>query len=285
MPVEAPERDDFGAAYLQLLKGALTGTVHQDAYVERGRGGTLLPAWHPRRWGMDLILRALRRRHWILAERCPHDLLAGGQTWPLIGETMVGVPRLDNLQACIESVVADGVPGDLIETGVWRGGASIFMRGVLKALEVSDRRVWVADSFQGLPPPDDRVAGDRGDIHHQISGLAVSLETVQANFGRYGLLDDQVRFLPGWFRDTLPGLGQERWAIIRLDGDMYESTMDALEHLYPRLSPGGYVIVDDGSLPSCRVAVDDYRRREGIEDPIEWIDFTGFFWRRASASP
>jgi O-methyltransferase len=292
--VEAPERRNsttetrgLGADYLELLKKTLTATVHQDAYVGRGAAGPArgLPSWHPRRWGAELIGQALRRRHWVLAERCPHETLELGRTWPLIGETMIGVPRLDNLQTCIERVVQECVPGDLIETGVWRGGASIFMRGVLKALDVTDRQVWVADSFQGLPPPDGRFPDDDGDQHHLYSDLAVPLETVQGNFRRYGLLDEQVHFLPGWFRDTLPGLGQERWAIIRLDGDMYESTMDALEHLYPQLSPGGYVIVDDGSLASCRAAVDDFRGRYQIEDQIEWIDYTGFFWRRASGSP
>jgi O-methyltransferase len=193
---------------------------------------------------------------------------------------MVGLARLDNLQRCIKDAVQRSVPGDLIETGVWRGGASIFMRGVLKALGEVDRRVWVADSFQGLPAPGRRFAVDEGDIHHRFSGLAVSLEVVKDNFRRYGLLDEQVQFVHGWFRDTLPGLREQRWAVIRLDGDMYESTMDALENLYPQLSTGGYLIVDDGALPRCRAAVDDFRRRYGIQEPIERIDWTGLFWRR-----
>lgn len=277
------ETQGLAEDYLQLLKKTLTATVHQDVYVGRGGAGPLrqVPWWQPQRWAARLIVQALRRRHWVLAQRCSHETLELGQTWPLIGETMVGIARLDNLQACIERVIEDRVPGDLIETGVWRGGASIFMRGVLRALEVGDRRVWVADSFQGLPPPDGGFVQDEGDMHHLFSDLAVPLEAVRENFRRYGLLDEQVRFLPGWFRDTLPGLGDERWALIRLDGDMYESTMEALEHLYPQLSVGGYVIVDDGSLPPCRAAVDDFRRRHGIEEPIEWIDWTGFFWRRA----
>ncbi len=220
----------------------------------------------------------------MLAKRCSHEELELGRAWPLVGETMIGVARLDNLQSCIEDVVKQGVPGDLIETGVWRGGASVFMRGVLRALDASDRRLWVADSFRGLPRPDDRYAADAGDGHHRFSELAVPLGVVRENFRRYGLLDAQVQFLPGWFRDTLPGLRDERWALIRLDGDMYESTMDALEALYPQLSVGGYVIVDDGSLAPCRAAVDDFRRRYGIEDPIEWIDWTGFYWRRESRS-
>jgi O-methyltransferase len=109
----------------------------------------------------------------------------------------------------------------------------------------------------------------------------VPLEEVKANFARYGLLDDQVRFVPGWFRDTLPGAPIERIGLLRLDGDMYESTYVALEALYPRLSPGGYLVVDDyGAIPSCRRAITDYRAANHIEDPIHEIDWTGVYWRR-----
>lgn len=272
----------LAADYLELLKRALTATVHQDVYTGRttfaGAAGGRRS--QPRRWAAKLIQEALRRRQWELARHVAHSELELGRVWPLVGETMVGVPRLENVQSCIETILADEVPGDLIETGVWRGGASIFMRGVLRALDVTDRRVWVADSFEGLPRPDRRYAADAGDMHHGFSELAVSLEVVQDNFRRYGLLDEQVRFLRGWFRDTLPSLAGERWALIRLDGDMYESTMDALESLYPQLSVGGYVIIDDGSLGPCRQAVEDYRRRNGIEEPMQSIDWTGFFWRR-----
>lgn len=267
--------------YLNLLKGSLTATVHQDAYTTR-------PSWvgsslRVDRRALDTIARALRTRDWEIARRCPRGDLARGTTWPLIGETMVGLARLENLQACIERIVADGVPGDFIEAGTWRGGASIFMRGVLRALEIGDRNVWVADSFRGLPAPDERFAADAGDQHHRFSELAVPLDVVQENFRRYGLLDHQVRFLEGWFSDTLPTVSATRWSLIRLDGDMYESTMDTLVNLYPQLSPGGFVVVDDGALEPCRRAVDEFRAREGIGDPIEWIDWTGFFWQRGAA--
>jgi len=199
----------------------------------------------------------------------------------LIGETMIGEERLDNVRACIESVIADRVPGDLIETGVWRGGTTIFMRAVLEAYDVHDRSVWVADSFQGLPAPG---SGDdpkqRFDAEH---GLAVSLESVRANFERYGLLDDQVKFVPGWFSETLPTLRDQTWAVIRLDGDLYRSTYDALSALYPSLSPGGYLIVDDWCLEQCRRAVHTYRGEQGITEPIEQIDWTGVFWRKRFA--
>src|SRR5438132_2136885 len=85
------------------------------------------------------------------------------------------------------------IPGDFIETGVWRGGCCILMRGILAANGVTDRRVYVADSFAGLPPPDaERYAADAGDPHHTFKELSISIEQVRENFARYGLLDDQV---------------------------------------------------------------------------------------------
>jgi hypothetical protein len=196
---------------------------------------------------------------------------------------MVGLKRLDNLQYCVEDVLARGVPGDLIETGVWRGGSTIFMRAILKVHGVTDRRVWVADSFAGLPPPDEaRYPADRGDQFYLSPELAISLEQVQANFERYNLLDEQVRFLKGWFSDTLPRAPIDALAVARLDGDMYGSTMDALTHLYPKLSRGGYLIVDDyGALPACRQAVHDYRDAHGITEEIVTVDWTGAYWQRS----
>jgi hypothetical protein len=203
--------------------------------------------------------------------------------WKQPYHTMAGFKRLDNVQLCVENALADGVPGDLIETGVWRGGVAILMRAILAVHGVTDRTVWVADSFEGLPPPNpEQYPEDKGDTLYTLDDLRVSLDHVRANFERYGLLDDRVRFLKGWFRDTLPGAPIDALAVLRLDGDMYESTMDALTSLYPKLSPGGYIIVDDyGAIPACRRAVHDYRDAHGITERILPIDWTGVYWRRA----
>jgi len=206
-----------------------------------------------------------------------------GLDHPTYAHTMIGIKRLDNLQFCIENILANDIPGDLIETGVWRGGAVIFMRGVLKAYSDDKRFVWAADSFEGLPMPDaDKYPADEGDRHHENKFLAVSLERVKANFAKYGLLDEQVKFLKGWFKDTLSSVPIKKLALIRLDGDMYESTMDALVHLYPKLSIGGYLIVDDyGAVPACRQAIEDYRQAHQIIDEIKTIDWTGIYWKRS----
>jgi O-methyltransferase len=205
-----------------------------------------------------------------------------GSIWPSRAHTMIGMPRLDNLHETIERVLADRVPGDLIETGVWRGGATIFMRGVLAAHGVVDRVVWVADSFAGLPPGDpSRYPRESKVPFDRFQELVVPLTEVRDNFARYQLLDEQVRFLPGWFRDTLSTAPIERLAILRLDGDLYESTMDALVHLYPKLSPGGYCIIDDFDVVmSANAAVEDFRREQGISQPLVRIQGGGAYWRR-----
>jgi hypothetical protein len=205
---------------------------------------------------------------------------AAGRDWPSTAESMIGLFRMDNLHACVLAVLQDGVPGDLMEVGVWRGGATIFMRAALDVLGVRDRRVWAADSFEGLPPPSAAFPADRGDSHWTYPDLAVSLDTVQHNFARYGLSQDAVVFVPGWFQDTLPSLTVERLAILRLDADMYESTKVALHSLYPKVSKKGYVIVDDyGALAPCRLAVDEFRQDMGIADPLVTIDWTGVMWK------
>ena len=195
---------------------------------------------------------------------------------------MIGLQRLENIEACMKRVLQDGVPGDFIETGIWRGGATIFMRGLLKVYGIEDRLVYAADSFEGLPPPNlASYRVDAGDIHSTIGFLAISQEEVQENFRRYGLLDNQVKFLKGWFKDTLPTVRDRRWAVIRLDGDMYESTMDALTNLYDNLSVGGFVIIDDyGCLPRWKQAGDDLRATHGVTETIEQVDWTGVFWRK-----
>jgi hypothetical protein len=192
---------------------------------------------------------------------------------------------LNNLQFCMERVLADQVPGDFVETGVWRGGGTIFMRGLLAACGVSNRKVWVADSFEGLPKPSEQYEQDHDSRLWESEYLAISEAQVRRNFQDYGLLDDQVCFLKGFFSDTMPHAPIERIALLRLDGDMYESTIVVLENLYPRVSPGGYVIVDDyGMIPACNQAVEDYRKKQGIAEPLEIVGYVndnplGAYWR------
>lgn len=284
-PARTPETrtlDANGRRYVELLKKTLTYSLWEDPglplSVRAYKRGPLRRA--ATRW----LEAALDRAGLRLLEKVDAQAQREGRKWALHAHSMIGLARMENLQRCVERVIVDGVPGDLVETGVWRGGACIFMRGLLAAWDERERRVFVADSFAGLPPPDaERFPADAGDRHHRKDFLAVSQEEVEANFRAFDLLDAQVVFARGWFRDTLPGLATDRIAVLRLDGDLYESTLEALESLYPRLSPGGFCIVDDYALPPCARAVHDYREREGITEPIERIDWSGAFWRRSGA--
>ncbi len=269
--------------YVDLLKKTLSFSLWPDppmpvGFFSRRKSGPV----HKIKAGIN---RMMGHRNLMLAKIPDNDAAAreGGETWPGYADTMVGMKRLNNLEHCVRQVVAEGIPGDFIETGVWRGGSCILMRGILKALDVTDRKVWVADSFEGLPLPDaEAYPSDAGDVHHQYDFLAVSEDTVRRNFERYGLLDDQVVFLKGFFADTLPDAPIENVSIMRLDGDMYSSTMDALDNLYHKLSPGGFCIIDDYALPACAEAVEDFRKTHGITEPLETIDNISKFWRKAA---
>jgi O-methyltransferase len=206
-----------------------------------------------------------------------------GRDWPYGGLTMAGLVRLDDLQGCLESVVADGVEGDVIEAGAWRGGASILMRATLDSLGATDREVWVADSFQGFPGSGDGGAADTApDEMTLLEFLSIPVEEVRRSFARLGLAEG-VRFVPGFFAETMPGLRGRRWSLIRLEGDSYEATRDCLNALYPGVSRGGYVVVDDyGAIEVCRAAVEDFRLEHDISEPLEQVDWTCVRWRRES---
>jgi hypothetical protein len=240
---------------------------------------------------LDLMKRCLL--HWPYAPeedalvrargRLPETRLQG-RDWPALGHTMIGLARLENIQSCAETVLRENVPGDFLEAGVWRGGACIFLRSILHIHQIKNRIVWAADSFQGLPPPSPELyPHDAGMTLHNFPQLAVSLDQVKHSFARYGLLDQQVKFIQGWFHDTLPSAPVDQLALLRVDGDLYESTMDVLKHLYPKVMPGGFVIIDDyQDIAACRHAVDDYRDKNDILDPIMKIDWSGVYWRKSN---
>ena len=211
------------------------------------------------------------------------DLRQLGLDWPTEADTMVGMKRLENLQQCCLSAIAHSIPGDFVETGAWRGGCGILMRATLEASAEHQRNVWLFDSFEGLPKPDaNSFPADRDDQHWTFSSyLGVSLDQVKANFEKYELLDDRTHFIKGWFRDTVPYSEVGPISVLRLDGDMYESTWLVLTHFYPRVSPGGFVIIDDyGAIPTCKAAVDEYRRAHSIVSAMTPVDWTGMFWRK-----
>jgi O-methyltransferase len=275
MPPTPLLSDPAADRYLELLMGCLT----RELFLDQEWWDADLKEWPG---DAESTAAELRQRGWRMVRRGDPAARAEGRDWPPTAETMVGDARLRNVAELCTAALRDGVPGDFIETGVWRGGVTVLMKAVLAAAGDTDRTVWVADSFEGLPVPD----GERypADAHLDWSGvtaLKVGADAVRANFERYGLLDDRVRFLEGWFCNTLPDAPIEQLAVLRLDGDLYQSTMDALVALEPKVSSGGYVIVDDyGGWESCRAAAEDYRSANGITAPIAKVDWTGAWWQK-----
>jgi len=271
--------NDPAERYLELLKGTLTRSLFIDEEVRE-------PS--PAGWKgsvYSFVSRQLGRAGLkiVQTEYASLEAREVGGDWPATADTMIGHKRLDLLQYAVHTVVGDEIPGDVIETGVWRGGACIFARAALLAYGDTSRKVWVADSFEGLPHPDaTSYPVDAGDNHWENAFLAVGLDEVRRRFDRYGLLDAQVEFVVGWFKDTLHLVPATSFSIIRLDGDMYSSTTEALEALYSRVSPGGFIIIDDyGHIPACRKAVEDFRAAQFISEPITQIDWTGVYWRKS----
>ncbi|CAN5326139.1 hypothetical protein BH11PSE11_BH11PSE11_29090 [soil metagenome] len=275
--------------YLSLLKKSLLNELYLEdeariVYLVLNEIMNQKPP--PREWGNTLLTIKSHPIYKMLAK----SRLVGGfiqipgqahaRNYTETPHTMIGRARLDNIHHCLDQIVADEVPGDVIETGVWKGGATIFMRGFFAAHDIRDRKVWVADSFEGLPKPTHEADAGWDLSKEAMPFLAVSLDDVKELFARYDLLDEQVEFLKGWFKDTLPVAPIGKLALIRLDGDLYESTMDAITSLYDKLADGGFLIIDDYILPPCKKAITDFRDARGISKDIITIDEQSAFWRK-----
>jgi hypothetical protein len=197
--------------------------------------------------------------------------------------TMVGLRRLEHLERCATRIFADGVPGDFLEAGVCQGGASIFLRALQVAYDEPHRTTWLADSFAGVPAPSHPVDVEDGlDLSETVQPwLAADRRMVEQNFATYELLSERVRFLPGWFAESLPDAPVDQLALLRLDGDLYSSTRETLDALYDRVATGGYVVIDDyGALAACRRAVDEFRAERAVAAELRRVDWTSVFWRK-----
>lgn len=250
--------------YITVVKDALTGTLLETPSVSwevLGKGHGTLP-----------------ETPYVAASR------AAGLDWPKYGYTMVGTARLDMLQSALIDVISRRIPGDFIECGVWRGGASIFARLVWNAYHKTARTVYVADSFAGLPPS--RTSLEQSIKWDHTPFLEVPLASVKRNFEHFGA--DALRnvvFIKGFFNDTLP-LWRPRikaLSVLRLDGDMYESRADIMANLYEQVSVGGYVIVDDWFGFPCRNAVEDFMRHHGRNLDVVPIDKVSAYFVKEKA--
>lgn len=282
---EPGEAAALRARYLDLLRRALVNLIYpeHELRIELLESGHSPAELHAR----DRVLRDIRYqdggRHFAALVAAKQDgSVWRGRPWRF-SHTMVGMRRLEHLQWCAERVFEDGIDGDFLEAGVCQGGASILMRALQVAHGEPHRRTWLADSFEGLPVPSHEADANYDFSESRQPWLACSRDAVEDNFRTYDLMSAQVVFIPGWFRDTLPSAPVPKLAILRIDADLYDSTREVLTGLYDRVSPGGFVIIDDyDAFAPCRLAVREFRTERGITEPIRHIDRMAVYWRKAS---
>ena len=247
------------ARLLRVLEGALVGTLfsEQAGTCGGGPGGCALGQVQP-------FVASARR---------------GGHDWPPIGHTMVGELRLQNMREAVEAVVRLGVPGDIAELGVWRGGVCIYAKAVLDLLcegrgsaasaaaQAAPRDVVVFDAFEDVP-----------GYGAATSYLSVSEQLVRSAFDKYTVGTDGVVFVRGLFKDSLPDFREARIraggkpiAVLRIDGNFYDSHQDALYYLYDFVPVGGIVIFDDYSHEQAREAWDDFQRDQNFGESVTRI--------------
>jgi O-methyltransferase len=223
--------------------------------------------WH--RWDRLPRPRELPSRDQYRAGRNLHRELWNG------GYTMLSSRRGRALYRLAADAVTRGVPGALVDCGVWNGGSTVLM-----AAGAPERDVWAFDSFEGLPVPGPLD----GDESQAYAGDCVGSEAkVHEAFERFGR-PEHLHVRAGWFEDTLPGTAEEigEVAVLHCDGDWYDSVRLTLDVLYPRVSPGGVVVIDDyGTWPGARRATDDYRAEVGDRGRLHRVDHTGRWWRKS----
>ena len=259
-----PDRND----YLDLLEKTLTFSL----WPEPPRPVTLIGK--KQLWRVRIAVLADRFFQKFGLRLCadlpitPQQREESPRNWTWMAHTLLSRKRIRNIRSLCSEVVSKKIPGEFVECGVWRGGASIYARACLPL----DRKVILCDSFEGLPFDPDEP--DYSTYDH----LRVSVNEVRENFVKYGQ-DKNLEFVKGFFCDTLKNL-KTPIAILRADGDMYSSTMDILDNLYFQVSPGGFVIIDDYSLEPCARAVHDFLARHKINVDIVKIDNDGVFWKK-----
>jgi len=226
--------------YIDLLKKSLTYSLFDREYYkidDIGYGNFSNPDLIKE---LNNITTQLGQGLKLVLETPVHDShVRMGDNWPAQAYTMIGLNRLNNLQFCVEDVLKNQIEGDLVETGVWRGGSCMLMKGILRVNNNIEKNVWVVDSFEGIPEPNlEKYPEDKEETMHTADYLRVSLESVKSNFQRFGLLDEKVKFIKGRFSDSLPNAPIKSISVLRLDGDTYESTIDCLNYLYGKLNIG-----------------------------------------------
>jgi O-methyltransferase len=196
--------------------------------------------------------------------------------------TMTTPPRIHALARAVEYVVGARIPGAIVECGVWRGGSMMAVALTLLRAGVSDRELWLYDTYAGMTAPGDAdvcYSGERAsdllvekERASEVWAYA-SLEEVRSAMRGTGYPESRIRFIEGPVEETVPKAMPDKIALLRLDTDWYQSTKHELVHLYPRLVVGGVLLLDDyGYWEGQRQAVDEYFAEQGITILLNRID-------------
>jgi hypothetical protein len=209
--------------------------------------------------------------------------------------TMTSPERMANSEFCALDAIERGLEGDFVETGVWRGGVSMVMRkAALLTKTDACHESWLFDSYEGLPAENKmdelHSAAWKGQEHSTMDekgsyAFEGGVETVKRDVEKFvGGNSDTIHFVKGWFQDTVFKAPISKISVLRLDGDMYSSTMDVLHAFYDKVVPTGYVIIDDyGHWPQCKAAIHDYFDKEkkmNITALLKKVDYTGSYFQK-----
>jgi len=201
--------------------------------------------------------------------------------------TMTSPERVYATLEAVRYVINSNLPGSIVECGVWRGGTMMAVAQLLKLHEKFNRDLYLFDTFEGMPSPGESDIDFRGRTakkdflakkrtNDSSDWCYASLADVQANLESVGYLKSKVHYVVGKVEDTVPARAPETISILRLDTDWYESTKHEIIHLYPRLVPGGVLIIDDyGHWQGARKAVDEYFLENKVPILLNRIDYTG----------
>ena len=268
-PINTIQEARYG--YLQVLNSLVTGMIYGSAEKSVGPG---------------LQISKHKLNNMLIENRL------NGLDWTYLGYTMTGTKRIGTIEFLLKDIFDKKIAGDFVETGVWRGGSSIFARGVIRAYHEGFRSSYVCDSFAGLPPG--KIIFGVGDMNWDNTPyLEVNSLEVAKNFHSVSMLDPNVIFVQGFFNNSMPHLKKQmgKISILRLDGDIYESTVDVLYHLYDKVEIGGYIIIDDWNKDDltpptpfpAKTAVLDFFKVHNINDAeIITIDPIAIYWQKKS---
>jgi O-methyltransferase len=201
--------------------------------------------------------------------------------------TLTSPERIHALIEATRYIVQHRIAGDIVECGVWRGGSMMAVARVLLELGDVSRDLWLFDTFDGMTPPTERDVRFDGITAAEILAIHkkevptsywayAPLAEVRQNLARTGYDSNKIHFVQGRVEDTLPEQAPQRISLLRLDTDWYESTYHELRHLFPRLSSGGVLIIDDyGWFKGCRQATDEYIQEHDLRLLLVRIDHPG----------